>query len=102
MKDSFIRTKETLKQRELSREQAKAEYEAHLKNRKIPTFKIIQERYEKDKQDYKTNFTDKMLDTIHEKYLPNIVNDKMKDHIRQYNVHLNIQEVKRKEKTQKF
>lgn len=98
---SWENTKDQLKAREISREQARLEYESYLKQRKIPGFQVIQDRYDEMKKK-RGEESSRMLQTIHEKFAPGINNDKMREHVRTYNGHLVIQDFKRKRATESF
>jgi hypothetical protein len=98
---SWEKTRDKLKAREISREQARLEYESYLKQRKLPGFQVIQDRYDGMKKK-RGEESSRMLQTIHEKFAPGINNDKMREHVRTYNGHLVIQDFKRKRATESF
>lgn len=102
IQDRWARGQDELKSRALDREKSNMEYETFLKERKTPAYQQIIERYNDKKRD-RAEESNQMLQTIHEGRGPDLLRStKMKDHIRAYNVHLNIQTMKRKEHTDAF
>lgn len=102
IQERWARGQEELKSRAWDREKSNLEYETYLKERKTPAYEKIIERYNNKKRD-RAEESNQMLKAIHESRGPDLLGStKMKDHIREYNVHLNIQTMKRKEHTDAF
>lgn len=91
-------TMEELKKREQDRESSRVQYQEHLRSRKKFTFQVIQDRYHDLKQSRREE-DERILQTIHERQAPNKLDGHFKEHMRKYRVSLEVQEIRRKEKT---